>query len=160
MYTISVTGDTRPLDRVIGVLERFDEDVRAQAVTIARELYAELRPLMLAGLQFYPPVPAGSRYVRTYRLRRGWTVNLEIVGNGAGLSIDLVVTNPTPYTRWVVGTLTNVDALARLTQQAFHARNGWPLALNTTRYWFDQYRDGFVAALALAVGKLLQKPGK
>lgn len=157
MYTISVSGDTRPLDTLIATLTRFDDDVRGEALEIARELYTQMRPMMLAGLQFYPPVPAGSRYVRTFRLRRGWNVNLEIVSDGAGVSIDLVVTNPTPYTRWVVGTLTNVDALARLTQRDFHARNGWPLALNTTRYWFDQFKDAFITALAVAVGDLLQK---
>lgn len=157
MYSVSVTGDTRGLDNVLATLREFNDDVREQATEIARELYAELRPLMLAGLQFYPPVPAGSRYVRTFRLQRGWAVTLQVDGGNAGVQIDLVVTNSTPYTKWVVGTLTNVDALARQTQRDFHARNGWPLALNTTRYWFDQYADRFVNALAAGVGDLLRK---
>lgn len=156
-YSVVVTGDTRGLDRVLATLDTFDETTRKLAADTAREVYDEIHAQMLAALRFYPPVPTGSRYKRTFRLQRGWQIDLDISSSGGSLAIDLVVKNATPYTGKVVGTLTNIDAVALATQQAFHARNGWPLALNTTRYWFDQYKDAFIEALIEAIGDLLRK---
>lgn len=159
MIRLVVTSEGNPQDRIIGVLEHFDETIQAKAAAIAQEIYAELRPNMLSALQFYPPVSAGSKYIRTYRLRRGWEIDLAVDTSGGGLQIDLTVRNQTPYTKWVVGTLTNVDAVARSTQRAFHARNGWLIALDTGRYWFDQYKDQFVSQLTLAVEGILRQSG-
>jgi hypothetical protein len=156
-YQVVVTGDTRPLDKTLATLDKFDEQTRKLAGEVAREVYGELRAQMLTALQFYPPVPPGSRYQRTFRLKRGWVIELDVSNRGDGLQIDLAVKNATPYTQWVVGTLTNVDALARQTQRAFHARNGWPVALDTTRYWFDLYADAFIEALTDAIRDMLRK---
>lgn len=148
-----VTGDTRPLDRIETGLQNFNERTLAILHDVAAEVFDEIRVAMLEALRFYPPVPAGSKYVRTFRLRRGWDVRLEFTGNG----VFLVVRNATPYTRYVVGLLTTADAAARATQRAFHARNGWPVALDTTRYWFDIFKDAFIEAFIEAVFEDLSK---
>lgn len=150
-FALVVTGDTRPLDKVLAKLETFDEATRKIAGDIALEIYQEIHAAMLADLQFYPPVPAGSRYIRTFRLRRGWIVDIAIRGTGDGLKIELIVINRTPYTPFVSGALSNIDSVARATQRAFHARNGWPIALNTTRFWFDRFKQDFVEGLTRAV---------
>lgn len=149
---IVVDGNVQPLDQLTGYLDKLDENARRVYYKVAVEVFNELRAQMLAALQFYPPVPAGSTYKRTFRLRRGWQVDLELSGD----SVTLVVFNPTSYTRYVVGLLTNVDAAARATQRAFHARNGWPIALDTSRFWFDQFKDAFIEAFIDAIIKDIQ----
>jgi hypothetical protein len=49
------------------------------------------------GLQYYPPKPSGSKYVRTYDLRFGWQVNKW----GDGTKIKIV--NIMPYAGYVQG---------------------------------------------------------
>jgi len=146
-FNLVYDGNTTALDRLDGYLRTFDENARQLFATIATEVFAEIRAQMLEALQFYPPVPAGSTYVRTFRLRRGFQLTLEISGS----ALYVVVKNQTPYTRWVVGTLSNIDSVARSTQRAFHARNGWPITLTTTRFWFDRYKDAFIEAFIEAV---------
>lgn len=158
-FELVITGDTRPLDRAITRLDQFDETARKLVADIAHEAFDEIRAQMLDALRFYPPVPSGSRYKRTFRLRNNWSVNLEIGGGNGGLSVDLVVSNATPYTRWVVGTLSNIDTVARATQRAFHARNGWPIALDTTRFWFDAFKDLFIEAFTEAFIHTMTKEG-
>lgn len=146
-FELVYDGNTAPLDRLSQYLQTFDENALRIFAETANEVFAEIRAQMLEALQFYPPVPAGSTYVRTFRLRHGWQLELQI----AGSAVYVVVKNATPYTRFVVGALTNVDAAARATQRAFHARNGWPVALNTTRFWFDQFKDAFIEAFIDAI---------
>lgn len=146
-FQLVVDGDTTPLDRLDQYLTTFDENAKRIFAETATEVFAEIRQQMLEALQFYPPVPAGSRYKRTFRLRRGWQLDLDINNN----AVYVVVKNATPYTRYVVGTLTTVDAVARATQRAFHARNGWIVALDTTRFWFDQFKDAFIEAFIEAI---------
>lgn len=146
-FELVYQGDTAPLDRLQGYLTTFDENALKIFKEVAEETFNEIRGQMLEALRYYPPVPAGSTYVRTFRLKRGFQLTLEI----AGSSVAVVVRNPTPYTRYVVGTLTTVDAAARATQRAFHARNGWIVTLVTTRFWFDQYKDAFIEAFIDAI---------
>lgn len=152
-FELQYNGDTTPLDKLSQYLTSFDEHALKIFADTANEVFNEIRAQMLEALQFYPPVPAGSTYVRTFRLRRGWELTLEVSGS----AVYVVVKNATPYTRWVVGALTTVDAAARATQRAFHARNGWPIALNTTRFWFDQFKDAFIEAFTEAIIKDVRK---
>jgi ribosomal protein L14 len=145
--SIVVDGNTAPLDRLDGYLTNFDKHAQSIFHETATEVFEEIRTQMLDALRLYPPVPAGSRYVRTFKLRRGWDVDLDI----AGSSVYVVVRNATPYTRWVVGTLSSIDAVARHTQAAFHRRNGWVVALDTTRFWFDVFKDAFIEAFVKAI---------
>jgi hypothetical protein len=144
---IIVDGRTESLDQLNGYLTNFDDNARRIYYAVAVEVFAELRALILEAIQFYPPVPAGSRYIRTFRLRRGWQVDLHLFAN----TVELVISNATPYTAKVVGTLINNDALARATQEAFHANNGWPVALDTARFWFDRFKDAFIEAFVDAI---------
>lgn len=146
-FELVYDGNTAPLDRLDKYLQTFDDNALKIFADTANEVFNEIRPQMLEALRFYPPVPAGSTYVRTFRLKRGWELTLEISGS----AVYVVVKNATPYTRWVVGTLTTIDAAARATQRAFHARNGWPIALDTTRFWFDGYKDAFIEAFTKAM---------
>jgi hypothetical protein len=45
--------------------------------------------------KIYPKERIGQKYVRTYRLRENW--NIERLKNG------YMITNPTPYTKYVMG---------------------------------------------------------
>lgn len=62
-----------------------------QAATVSRRL-------LVAELTKYPPPPAGSRYVRTFRLRRGWERSTPVTG-GKGFQ----VINAVEYARFVQG---------------------------------------------------------
>ncbi len=148
---IIVDGKTEPLDRLSQYISTIDDNARKIAFTVAVEVFDEIRVQMLEALQFYPPVPPGSRYKRTFRLRRGWQLDLQLNAVTGGVSVALVTSNRTPYTGDVVGTLSNVDAVARATQKAFHARNGWPIALDTSRFWFDKFKDAFIEAFIEAI---------
>lgn len=150
---IIVDGKTEGLDKLDGYLAKFDENARKVFYKTAVDVFDEIRAQLLTALQFYPPVPPKSTYKRTFRLKRGWIVDLQLAND----TVTLVVFNPTPYTKWVVGTLSNVDAVARATQAAFHARNGWMVALDTTRFWFDKFKTAFIEAFVEAIIEDIKK---
>lgn len=56
------------------------------------------RRLLVAELTRYPAPPPGSRYTRTFALKRGWERATPITG---GQGFELI--NPVPYARWVQG---------------------------------------------------------
>lgn len=147
---------TKRLDELEVYFKNFDGNVIKVAYKVAVAVFDEIRVEMLTALQFYPPVPPGSRYKRTFRLKRGWIVDLHLHDN----VLDLVVTNTTPYTGDVVGRLTTVQAEAEAMQEWFHRQNGWPLALNTTRFWFDKFRDAFIKAFIAAIIKDIKGQGQ
>ena len=62
-----------------------------KAATVARRL-------LVGELTKYPAPPSGSRYVRTFKLQRGWERATPITG---GQGFELI--NPIPYVRWVQG---------------------------------------------------------
>jgi hypothetical protein len=62
-----------------------------------RKATAQARKLLVADLAEYPPAPAGSRYVRSGELGRGWERASPIVGT----RFELV--NPTEYASLVQG---------------------------------------------------------
>jgi hypothetical protein len=144
---LELENDTVVLTALNGYLDKLDANALRIARNVAIEAFQEIRQQMLTALQFYPPVPPGSKYKRTYRLRRGWIVDLSLTGD----TIALVITNPTTYTRYVVGALTNQTALAALAQRDFHRANGWPLALDTAHIWFDKFTDAFIEAFVQAI---------
>lgn len=128
--------NARPFDE-LRRFQHFLTDYNGVVGDLMKETLQVVRPPLLDELQFYPPVPAGSRYRRTYRLRRGWDVRL--VNSGEGYEIQVV--NGVVYTKWVVGSFDQ----RRNYQTAVHQRNGWPLARNTVRFWFAAARDDFSA---------------
>jgi hypothetical protein len=106
---------------------------------IGRDTFDKVRDPFLSELRFYPPVPPGSRYKRTFRLRRGWKLFIETLVNG----FQFVVSNLTKYTPWVVGSLAKVRSVAAQFQRDFHKRNGWTLAVDTIDMWFDIFITEF-----------------
>lgn len=152
---IIVDGNVEPIDRLIQYLTTFDDHTRKIFYQTAVEVFDELRAQMLAAFQFYPFAAPGSTYKRTFRLQRGWQIDLTLAND----TVTVTVFNPTPYTKWVVGTLTNVEAVARKTQRHFHARNGWPLALYTAEFWFDKYKTAFIEAFIEALIADIKKRG-
>lgn len=56
------------------------------------------RRLLVAELTKYPAPPAGSRYMRTFALKRGWERATPITG---GKGFELI--NPVEYVKWVQG---------------------------------------------------------
>ena len=116
-------------------LERFANDFARITGDLGEEVGRVVVPQMLDEMQHYPPVPPGSTYVRTFRLKRG--MRARVVRNGN--EIQLVAGSEAPYSKWVVGTFDR----RRKYQARNHARNGWPLLVKTTDYWLDVYTDEY-----------------
>lgn len=83
----NLPGVTRSIARIPGALGDRLRSASAQA-----------RRLLVSALSAYPPPPPGSRYVRTYRLRRGWERATPIAG---GKGFQLI--NPVEYAGFVQG---------------------------------------------------------
>lgn len=67
----------------------------------------------------YPPVPAGSKYIRTGTLMRSWRINNISTGEGIRHQLSNYATDPRgrPYSRLVYGPTD---------QWPTHAAHGWP----------------------------------
>lgn len=135
---------TAPLDG----LEAYLKDFPAKAAEIGKQVYEEIRPHLLSELRFYPPVPAGSRYKRTFRLRNAWEITFDATTEGFRMGIR----NGVHYAQWVVGSLARDAAAATRFQQAFHSRNGWIPATKTAGFWFDAFVDEFTKAFMADIG--------
>lgn len=121
-------------------LEHFADEITDMVYSLALDSAELVKPFLLDELRFYPPVPPNSKYVRTFRLKRGWKVELERRGRDR---VAFAVSNDTPYTQWVVGSLAQDTARARSYQQDFHAAHGWPLATETVKFFFEAYQEDF-----------------
>lgn len=106
------------------------------AIEKGRQALKDIEDPFMADLQFYPPVPEGSTYERTFTLRDSWYIQFKQVAGGYQIEVG----NDTEYTQWVVGSLAQAEKAAAEFQQDFHAENGWPLATNTVRYWLDEQK--------------------
>lgn len=145
IISVRINADVTPLEGLEAYLEQFPK----KAQEVGREVYEAVRPPLLDELRFYPPVPPGSRYQRTYRLRNNWEVTFEMTPGGFRFGVS----NKTWYAAWVVGSLAqNIDAASRF-QREFHARHGWPLASATAGFWFDAFVEEFAQAFMADIGK-------
>ena len=124
-----------PLDEFVDYIDSISETVQE----IGQIAFDRVHDPFLNALRFYPPVPAGSRYKRTFRLRRGWRLFMQTISNG----FQFIVSNLTKYTPWIVGSLAKVRSIAAQFQRDFHQRNGWPLAVDTIDFWFDVFITEF-----------------
>lgn len=65
--------------KVQGMLDSaFNELGRSPALTLLRKFTDDLLNQILEYMQDYPPVPAGSTYIRTYTLHDSWDVELNL----------------------------------------------------------------------------------
>ena len=126
----------------------FIEDITNAMQDIGKVAFSTIEQPFLRDLRFYPPVPAGSRYKRTFKLKRGWKAFYEAITSG----FQIVVSNLVKYTRWVVGSLDVVRSTAVLFQRKLHKRNGWQQATDIVDMWFeiflDEFEDAFDRELA------------
>lgn len=142
---LKLTAQTKPLDG----LEAYMKDFPQKAAEVGQEVYAEIRPHLLEELRFYPAVPAGSRYKRTFRLRNSWEVTFEATPEGFRMGIR----NGTRYAQWVVGSLAQNLNQAKRFQRDFHARHGWIPVSATAAFWFDAFVDEFTKAFMADIGQ-------
>jgi hypothetical protein len=115
---------------------------------LAEKAFRQIESPLLDELRFYPPERPGQRYVRTFRLRRGWKASLERINND---TTALVVSNDVEYASFVVGSLAQrVSAGARF--QADIHKGRWPLATETVSFWqiayFEILQDEFERELS------------
>lgn len=145
MIRTRITVNSQPLID----MERFVSDFARITGDLGEEVGRKIVPLLLDEMQHYPPVPAGSTYKRTFRLRRG--MKARIVRSGS--EVQLIAENNTPYAKWVVGTFDR----RRKYQTRKHARTGWVLLAATTSEWQDafteEYRKGFDRMIDSTAGK-------
>lgn len=127
-------------------LEVFIGDIAEMSFGIAQDVFRRIEPPFRNELQFYPPKPPKSRYVRTFRLKRGWQIQLD---RPSSTLFRLVVSNATPYTQWVVGSLAQNGERF---QTQVHKRNGWFQANKTTTFWFQAFNDDFAKAFTNELG--------
>lgn len=123
------------LDENIDFIDTITETMQGIGTTA----FSTIKDPFLRDLRFYPPKPAGSRYKRTFKLKRGWKTFYESIVSG----FQIVVSNLVKYTRWVVGSLDTLRSSAASFQRKFHNRNGWPLAFDIVDMWFNIFMDEF-----------------
>jgi hypothetical protein len=90
----------------------FNDRARKQLTKFVHDWGEDIK----AQLTHYPPVPTGSNYIRTERLKLGWKVS-PIGSRG---NIGVAVYNRVPYTQYVHGTPTDPYK-----QRYYHGVHGW-----------------------------------
>lgn len=131
MIRSSVEVNAEPLI----ALDSFVRDFENVVTDIATEAFNVVRGPMLNEMRYYPAVPAGSKYKRTFTLRDGMDVRLIREGG----RITLQASSKARYTKYVVGTFDK----RRRYQTRKHRQTGWPLIADTVRFWQDAYLDEF-----------------
>ena len=92
------------------------------------------REPLLDELQYYPPELPNQRYVRTYRLRNGWTVTIKRLSKSKFM---IEVKNDTDYATDVMGSLALSPSEAGRFQHDIH-KGRWQL---TTVVLQEQYTE-------------------
>lgn len=118
-------------------ISQFAKEYNKLAYEAGQEAFSAIREPLLDELKFYPPELPNQRYVRTYRLRRGWKAGVKRIN---GNTYSLVVSNDTEYTAFVVGSLAKTVSAAQRFQAAIH-RGRWLLATETVQFWFNAYLE-------------------
>lgn len=116
-------------------INNFASDYNRVAGDLWQEAYEAARPEFLNELQYYPPPKRGSKYRRTGRLKRGWTLRFVKNGNTS----QIIVENSTPYAKWVVGSFDQ----RRDYQTQMHKDTGWFPVRDTKNYWFGVIQEDF-----------------
>jgi hypothetical protein len=116
-------------------INNFASDFHQVAGDLWQETFDAVRPSFQNEVEHYAPKKRGSRYRRTGRLKRGWII--RFVRNGE--SFQIVVSNSTPYAKWVVGSFDQ----RRNFQTEMHRDTGWVLIDSTVKYWFGVIQEEF-----------------
>lgn len=134
MIRTTLTTNTQVLDD----LSAFMDDFNRMAADIGEAVYGEMQADFLDELQYYPPPRPNQKYVRTYTLRDGWTLQFRRGSRG----FDVLVGNRTPYTKFVVGSLAQARAAAASFQAWMH-KGRWPLAIETVEFWLEDFKQEY-----------------
>ena len=119
-------------------MERFVSDFERVTGDVGEAVGRKIVPQLLDEMQHYPPVPAGSRYRRTGRLKRSMAARVIRQGN----EVRLIAESSASYSKWVVGTFDR----RRKYQTRKHAQTGWPLLAKTTDFWQEAFTDEYTKA--------------
>jgi hypothetical protein len=91
---MSLKTEFRGLEAAQAHIKRVSDRLRPSL----RAVDSKARKLLVQALADYPPVPAGSRYIRTERLKRGWER-----ATPAGTAFGFQLINSTEYAQFVQG---------------------------------------------------------
>lgn len=116
-------------------IEAFARDFEQVAGDLWQEAFDAVQVPFLNELQAYPPPKRNSRYIRTMRLKHGWTLRFV----RSGLVSQIVVSNNVEYVKWVVGSFDQ----RRDYQTQMHKTTGWFPARDTKNYWFGVAQEEF-----------------
>ena len=105
------------------------------AFKIGKESFEIIREPLLDTLRIYPPELPNQKYIRTFKLRRGWKAGIQRIDHNR---FAIVVSNDVEYTSFVVGSLSEALALAVSFQADIH-RGRWELATLTVQHQFDDF---------------------
>lgn len=120
---------------VFSEIEGLVNDFPRIAFETGDESFKVIREPLLDTLRFYPPKLPNQRYVRTFKLRRGWKAFIQRIDSNR---FAIVVSNDTDYTSFVVGTLAQTESVAASFQSAIH-QGRWRLATTTVEEQFNEF---------------------
>jgi hypothetical protein len=134
----------KTISRVDKDIEQFVKDFNRMSYELGETAFKSIREPLLDELKFYPPTLPNQKYIRTYRLRRGWKAGIKRLN---GVTFALIVSNDVEYARFVVGSLAQAESAAASFQAAIH-QGRWPLASKTVGYWYDAFLEELDDAFA------------
>jgi hypothetical protein len=106
--------------------------------SVGRKVANKHKPKLIKDLRKYAKKRPRQRYKRTFRLRRGWKVNIRTPQSG--FVVD--VTNKTPYTHFVVGR-PDMRMRAGGKGQAWMHKGRWWIAGGVVKKHFDNIQDDY-----------------
>ena len=130
MIRVDSVVDLRPLDKLTTFVTRYPRYVNTITRSVANE-----QPTLLSELRVYPPVPAGSRYKRTFKLRDGYQVNFFT--RGTEILIETRNTSDRKRHLYVKG--------RRQTQK--HRQTGWQKDDAIIKTWLVRFRRRLLVGL-------------
>ena len=116
-------------------LGKFAEDFPRIAFETGQTAFKKTREPLLDELRIYPPKLPNQKYIRTFKLRRGWKVFIQRINPK---SFAIVVSNNVDYTSFVVGSLAIAESVADSFQADIH-RGRWKLATITVQEQFHEF---------------------
>lgn len=142
---MTVRSTLKTITTIDKSIDQFVDDFNQRTYDIGQRAFKTIQAPLLDELQFYPPELPNQRYIRTYRLKRGWKAGVSRIG---GDKFALVISNDVNYTVFVVGSLAQAESAASRFQADIH-QGRWPLATNTVKFWQDAYIEEIEKEFAL-----------
>lgn len=122
------------------------QDLEAAIPKIGRKVFWDKMNVIAESMRKYPPPPVGSRYKRTYRLRK--SVKILKLNNGYAVEID-PVQRGRHYAKYVIGN-------ARGEEQAQIHAGRWHVFKNVVDYHLRRMPDDVERFLRQSGGRLTE----